>query len=98
LLTLNKQLPPGVSNQRSQRTGHLHQELRQGIGGTSGAGQPARLNHRLAVYPGLADRADQRHRDPTSIITTFTIMRIMDFTLNSMTLLGLTPGRWNRNR
>jgi HAE1 family hydrophobic/amphiphilic exporter-1 len=27
---------------------------------------------------------------PTSIITTFTIMRIMDFTLNSMTLLGLT--------
>ena len=27
---------------------------------------------------------------PTSIITTFTLMRIMDFTLNSMTLLGLT--------
>lgn len=27
---------------------------------------------------------------PTSIITTFTIMRMMDFTLNSMTLLGLT--------
>ncbi|HET8549767.1 MAG TPA: efflux RND transporter permease subunit [Bryobacteraceae bacterium] len=27
---------------------------------------------------------------PTSIITTFTIMRAMDFTLNSMTLLGLT--------
>lgn len=27
---------------------------------------------------------------PTSIITTFTIMRVMDFTLNSMTLLGLT--------
>ena len=25
---------------------------------------------------------------PTSIITTFTIMRLMDFTLNSMTLLG----------
>ena len=27
---------------------------------------------------------------PTSIITTFSLMRIMDFTLNSMTLLGLT--------
>jgi HAE1 family hydrophobic/amphiphilic exporter-1 len=27
---------------------------------------------------------------PTSIITTFTLMRLMDFTLNSMTLLGLT--------
>ncbi len=27
---------------------------------------------------------------PTSIVTTFTIMRVMDFTLNSMTLLGLT--------
>ena len=27
---------------------------------------------------------------PTSIITTFTVMRLMDFTLNSMTLLGLT--------
>ena len=27
---------------------------------------------------------------PTSIITTFTLMRVMDFTLNSMTLLGLT--------
>jgi HAE1 family hydrophobic/amphiphilic exporter-1 len=27
---------------------------------------------------------------PTSIITTFTLMRTMDFTLNSMTLLGLT--------
>lgn len=27
---------------------------------------------------------------PTSIITTFTVLRIMDFTLNSMTLLGLT--------
>jgi HAE1 family hydrophobic/amphiphilic exporter-1 len=27
---------------------------------------------------------------PTSIITTFTIMKMMDFTLNSMTLLGLT--------
>ena len=27
---------------------------------------------------------------PTSIITTFTFMRLMDFTLNSMTLLGLT--------
>lgn len=27
---------------------------------------------------------------PTSIITTFTIMRLLDFTLNSMTLLGLT--------
>ena len=27
---------------------------------------------------------------PTSIITTFTFMRMMDFTLNSMTLLGLT--------
>ena len=27
---------------------------------------------------------------PTSIITTFTIMRMLDFTLNSMTLLGLT--------
>jgi HAE1 family hydrophobic/amphiphilic exporter-1 len=27
---------------------------------------------------------------PTSIVTTFTIMRMMDFTLNSMTLLGLT--------
>jgi HAE1 family hydrophobic/amphiphilic exporter-1 len=27
---------------------------------------------------------------PTSIITTFTIMRMMDFSLNSMTLLGLT--------
>jgi HAE1 family hydrophobic/amphiphilic exporter-1 len=27
---------------------------------------------------------------PTSIITTFTFMRVMDFTLNSMTLLGLT--------
>lgn len=27
---------------------------------------------------------------PTSIITTFTLLRIMDFTLNSMTLLGLT--------
>jgi HAE1 family hydrophobic/amphiphilic exporter-1 len=27
---------------------------------------------------------------PTSIITTFTLMKIMDFTLNSMTLLGLT--------
>jgi len=27
---------------------------------------------------------------PTSIITTFTLMRILDFTLNSMTLLGLT--------
>ncbi|HBY61346.1 MAG TPA: AcrB/AcrD/AcrF family protein, partial [Solibacterales bacterium] len=27
---------------------------------------------------------------PTSIITTFTVMRMADFTLNSMTLLGLT--------
>jgi HAE1 family hydrophobic/amphiphilic exporter-1 len=27
---------------------------------------------------------------PTSIVTTFTVMRMMDFTLNSMTLLGLT--------
>jgi hydrophobic/amphiphilic exporter-1 (mainly G- bacteria), HAE1 family len=27
---------------------------------------------------------------PTSIVTTFTLMRAMDFTLNSMTLLGLT--------
>ncbi len=27
---------------------------------------------------------------PTSIIATFTVMRVMDFTLNSMTLLGLT--------
>ncbi|MBX5494039.1 MAG: efflux RND transporter permease subunit [Bryobacteraceae bacterium] len=27
---------------------------------------------------------------PTSIITTFTLLRMMDFTLNSMTLLGLT--------
>ena len=27
---------------------------------------------------------------PTSIVTTFTFMRMMDFTLNSMTLLGLT--------
>ena len=27
---------------------------------------------------------------PTSIVTTFTLMRMMDFTLNSMTLLGLT--------
>jgi HAE1 family hydrophobic/amphiphilic exporter-1 len=27
---------------------------------------------------------------PTSIITTFTVMKMMDFTLNSMTLLGLT--------
>ena len=27
---------------------------------------------------------------PTSIITTFTLMRMMDFTLNSMTLLGVT--------
>ena len=27
---------------------------------------------------------------PTSIITTFTVLRAMDFTLNSMTLLGLT--------
>ena len=27
---------------------------------------------------------------PTSIITTFTLIRVMDFTLNSMTLLGLT--------
>ncbi len=27
---------------------------------------------------------------PTSIITTFTVLRVMDFTLNSMTLLGLT--------
>ncbi len=27
---------------------------------------------------------------PTSIITTFTLMRLMDFTLNSMTLLGIT--------
>lgn len=27
---------------------------------------------------------------PTSIITTFTVMKVMDFTLNSMTLLGLT--------
>ncbi len=27
---------------------------------------------------------------PTSIITTFTLMRVMNFTLNSMTLLGLT--------
>src|SRR5207244_4425358 len=27
---------------------------------------------------------------PTSIVTTFTIMRVLDFTLNSMTLLGLT--------
>jgi hydrophobic/amphiphilic exporter-1 (mainly G- bacteria), HAE1 family len=27
---------------------------------------------------------------PTSIVTTFTAMRMMDFTLNSMTLLGLT--------
>jgi HAE1 family hydrophobic/amphiphilic exporter-1 len=27
---------------------------------------------------------------PTSIITTFTVMRMLDFTLNSMTLLGLT--------
>ena len=27
---------------------------------------------------------------PTSIITTFTLIRAMDFTLNSMTLLGLT--------
>ena len=27
---------------------------------------------------------------PTSIVTTFTFMRLMDFTLNSMTLLGLT--------
>ena len=27
---------------------------------------------------------------PTSIITTFTLLRVMDFTLNSMTLLGLT--------
>src|SRR5207302_8113395 len=27
---------------------------------------------------------------PTSIITTFTVIRAMDFTLNSMTLLGLT--------
>ena len=27
---------------------------------------------------------------PTSIVTTFTLMRVMDFTLNSMTLLGLT--------
>jgi hydrophobic/amphiphilic exporter-1 (mainly G- bacteria), HAE1 family len=27
---------------------------------------------------------------PTSIITVFTLMRVMDFTLNSMTLLGLT--------
>jgi hydrophobic/amphiphilic exporter-1 (mainly G- bacteria), HAE1 family len=27
---------------------------------------------------------------PTSIITTFTLMKMMDFTLNSMTLLGLT--------
>ena len=27
---------------------------------------------------------------PTSIITTFTVLRLMDFTLNSMTLLGLT--------
>ncbi|HTM47778.1 MAG TPA: efflux RND transporter permease subunit, partial [Bryobacteraceae bacterium] len=27
---------------------------------------------------------------PTSIITTFTLIRMMDFTLNSMTLLGLT--------
>jgi HAE1 family hydrophobic/amphiphilic exporter-1 len=27
---------------------------------------------------------------PTSIVTTFTIMRALDFTLNSMTLLGLT--------
>ena len=27
---------------------------------------------------------------PTSIVTTFTILKVMDFTLNSMTLLGLT--------
>jgi HAE1 family hydrophobic/amphiphilic exporter-1 len=27
---------------------------------------------------------------PTSIVTTFTLMRVMNFTLNSMTLLGLT--------
>jgi hydrophobic/amphiphilic exporter-1 (mainly G- bacteria), HAE1 family len=27
---------------------------------------------------------------PTSIVTTFTVMRMLDFTLNSMTLLGLT--------
>ena len=27
---------------------------------------------------------------PTSIVTTFTLMRMLDFTLNSMTLLGLT--------
>lgn len=27
---------------------------------------------------------------PTSIITTFTLLKVMDFTLNSMTLLGLT--------
>ena len=27
---------------------------------------------------------------PTSIITTFTVLKVMDFTLNSMTLLGLT--------
>src|SRR4029077_20726545 len=27
---------------------------------------------------------------PTSVITTFTLIRAMDFTLNSMTLLGLT--------
>ncbi|MCC6294205.1 MAG: efflux RND transporter permease subunit [Bryobacterales bacterium] len=27
---------------------------------------------------------------PTSIVTTFTVLRVMDFTLNSMTLLGLT--------
>ncbi len=27
---------------------------------------------------------------PTSIVTTFTLLKIMDFTLNSMTLLGLT--------
>ena len=34
--------------------------------------------------------SSRRWRFPASIIATFTLMRVMDFTLNNMTLLGLT--------
>ncbi len=90
LAILNRQLPAGREGQCRQGTGHLHQELGRSARRAPHARQPAGLlivflfirNWRTVLISSIAI--------PTSIITTFTLMRMMGFTLNSMTLLGLT--------
>ncbi len=90
LLTLQKELPPGVSIEaiKDQAT-----YIKASVAALEEHLVLGSLFASLIVWLFIRDWRSVLISSiaiPTSIITTFTLLKAMDFTLNSMTLLGLT--------